>query len=129
MWAYSFSKRNSITNAFLWKLWSFTESHFYRTLLCDCFWFPVTFAIYHLLYQQQISSVIASCLWLSEKRSACSENSSSKTEKTSSMATFCGWSSRDRQKDILQKKSSGLVFQKSCFRIFDKFYRKIPCTL
>ena len=25
MWAYSFSKSDSITDAFLWKLWSFTE--------------------------------------------------------------------------------------------------------
>ena len=31
---------------------NFTESHFYRTLLFDCFWFPVTFSIYHLFYQQ-----------------------------------------------------------------------------
>ena len=52
MWAYNFSKRDSITDAFLWKLWSFTERHFYRTLLCDCFWFPVTFSIYRLFYQQ-----------------------------------------------------------------------------
>ena len=52
MWAYSFSKRDSITDVFLWKLWSFRESHFYRTLLCDCFWFSVTFSIYHLFYQQ-----------------------------------------------------------------------------
>ena len=48
MWAYSFSKRDSITDVFLWKLWSFTESHFYRTLLCDCFWFRVTFSIFDL---------------------------------------------------------------------------------
>ena len=54
MWAYSFYKRDSITDAFLWKLWSFTESHFYRTLLCDCFWFPVTFSVCHLFYQQKI---------------------------------------------------------------------------
>ena len=52
MWGYSFSKRYSITDALLWKLWSFTESHFYRTPLCSCFWFPVTFSIYHSFYQQ-----------------------------------------------------------------------------
>ena len=34
-----FSKRDSITDAFLWKLWRFTEYHFYRALLRDCFWF------------------------------------------------------------------------------------------
>ena len=28
MRAYSFSKSDSSTDAFLWKLWSFTESHF-----------------------------------------------------------------------------------------------------
>ena len=35
------------------------QSHFYRPLMRDCFWFPVTFSIYHLFYQQQISSFIA----------------------------------------------------------------------
>ena len=33
MWDYRFSKRDSITDAIIWKLWSFTESQFYRTLL------------------------------------------------------------------------------------------------
>ena len=49
MWAYSFSKWDFITDAVLWKLWSFTESHFCRTLLCDRFWFAVTFSIYHFV--------------------------------------------------------------------------------
>ena len=33
---------------------------------------------------------IASCLGLSEKRSVCSENILSKTEKARSMVAFCG---------------------------------------
>ena len=33
MWDYRFSKRDSITDAIIWKLWSFTESQFHRTLL------------------------------------------------------------------------------------------------
>ena len=71
---HSFCKIDSITDGFLWKLWSFTEIHFYRTLMCDGFWFPVTFSMHHLLYQQKISSVRASYLGLSEKRSVCPEN-------------------------------------------------------
>ena len=51
MWPYSFSKTNSITDAFLWELWSFTEYHFYGTLLRNCFWFLVTFSTNQLLYQ------------------------------------------------------------------------------
>ena len=34
--------------------------------------------------------VIASCLGLLEKRSVCSKNIKSKTEKARSMVTFCG---------------------------------------
>ena len=45
MWAYSFSKIDFITDAFLWKLWSFIEHQFYRTMLRDCFWFPDIFNI------------------------------------------------------------------------------------
>ena len=51
---------------FLWKFWSFTEHHFYRTLLGDYVSFPAAFSTYHLFYQQYFSSVIASCLGLSE---------------------------------------------------------------
>ena len=47
----TFPKRNTITDAFLWKLGSFTEHQFYRTTLRDCFWFPVTFSMYYLPYQ------------------------------------------------------------------------------
>ena len=47
----NYPKRDSITDAFLWKLGSFTEHQFYRTMLRDCFWFPVTFSMYHLPYQ------------------------------------------------------------------------------
>ena len=42
---------NGLDDAFLWKLRRFTEHHFYRTMLRDCFWFPVTISMYHLLYQ------------------------------------------------------------------------------
>ena len=45
-----FSKRDSITYVFLWKLASFTEHQFYR-MLRDCFWFLVTFSVYYLPYQ------------------------------------------------------------------------------
>ena len=67
-----------------------------------------------------------SCLGHSEKRSVCSGNSLSKTQKTSLMVTFGGWGWRDKQKDILQKQSPGHVLQKRCSRIFGKFYRKTP---
>ena len=53
-----FPKRESIANAFLWKLGSFSEHQLYRSMLGDYFWFPVTFSMYFLLYQW-ISSVIA----------------------------------------------------------------------
>ena len=42
-----FPKKDSITDAFLWNLGSFTEHEFYRTMPCDCFWFPVTVSIYY----------------------------------------------------------------------------------
>ena len=42
-----FPKRDSITDAFLWNLGSFTEHQFYRKMPCDCFWFPVTISIYY----------------------------------------------------------------------------------
>ena len=54
-----FSKRGSTTDAFLWKFGSFTEHQFYRTVLRDCFWFPVTFSMYYLPYQWSVSLVIA----------------------------------------------------------------------
>ena len=54
-----FPKRESIANAFLWKLGSFSEHQLYRSMLGDYFWFPVTFSMYFLLYQWWISSVIA----------------------------------------------------------------------
>ena len=40
-----------ITDAFLWELGSIREHQFYRTMLSDCFWFPVTFSMYYLPYQ------------------------------------------------------------------------------
>ena len=55
----SFSKRDSITDVFLWTLGSFTEHQLYRSMLGDCFWFPVTFSMDYLPYQCYISSVIA----------------------------------------------------------------------
>ena len=47
-----FQKSDSITDAFLWKLGSFAEHQFYRTMLRDYFWFPVTFSMYYLPYQR-----------------------------------------------------------------------------
>ena len=46
-----FPKGDSITDAFLWKLGSFTEHQFYRTMLRDCFWFPVAVSMCHLPHQ------------------------------------------------------------------------------
>ena len=43
-----FLKRDSITDAFLWKLVHFTEHQFYRIMLRH-FWFPVTFSMYACL--------------------------------------------------------------------------------
>ena len=40
------------------------------------------------------------------------------------MLTFCGWSWREKQKDILQKQSSRRVLQEKCSKIFGKAYRK-----
>ena len=66
MHAYSFTKKESTTDAFPWKLRSFTEHYFYRTLPVDCFWFPVACWTSLLFYQEYISSVLASCLGLSK---------------------------------------------------------------
>ena len=59
---------------FSMKIAEFREHYFYRTLLRDCLWFPVTISMYHLLYHWSISSAIASCLGLSENKSVCTEN-------------------------------------------------------
>ena len=48
-WAYSFFKKDPITDAFLWKLWSFTEHHFQNTaarlLLISCNIFNVSLVL------------------------------------------------------------------------------------
>ena len=46
-----FPKRDCIKDAFLWKLGSFTQYQFYRTMLRGCFWFPVTISTYYMPYQ------------------------------------------------------------------------------
>ena len=38
------------TENFLWNLWRFTKSHFYRRQLRDSFWFSATFRTYHFFY-------------------------------------------------------------------------------
>ena len=59
MWAYSFSKKGLHHSNFLWKLGSFTEHQFYRTMLRNWFWFPVKYSMHYLPYQWWINSVIA----------------------------------------------------------------------
>ena len=46
-----FPKKDSIADVFPWKLESFTEYRFHRTMLRGCFWFPVTYSMYYLPYQ------------------------------------------------------------------------------
>ena len=40
------------------------------------------------------------------------------------MLTFCGWSWREKQKDILQEQSPRRLLQEKCSKIFGKAYRK-----
>ena len=40
------------------------------------------------------------------------------------MVTLCDWGWCDKQKDILQKESTGRVLQERCSKIFDKTYWK-----
>ena len=53
----SFTKNDFITDAFLWKLWGFTENNFQRKLLVDCIWLRGTFWTYWLFYQQKINQL------------------------------------------------------------------------
>ena len=102
------------------------QSHFYITLLCDCFWFPVTFLSITCFVSNKSVHSSLSCLGHSEKRSVSSDNSWSKTQKTSLMLTFGAWGWLGKQKDILQKQSPGRVLQKKYSRIFGKFYGETP---
>ena len=60
-------KRGSITDTFLWKLWSFREYHYYTTLLGNCLRYSTTIWADHLLFHQYINVVTTSCLRFPEK--------------------------------------------------------------
>ena len=114
-------KRVSILDPFLWNLWSFTEFHFYRRQLDDCFWFPATLALL----------ATADCLGLPQrvvrKRLTVFASKTFKITKVK-WTIFCGWGRLNEQKRVFSRSSHPEVFfKKSALKYSAELTRKHLC--